>query len=121
MKQYSRIKSLLKQFCYVVLVLLCIVGCNHSPSTPPTSNSNIDSLLIQAKDSLFHNNPYSKSHYKTALSLAKDSDNFYKVLSDYCSYYFAINAYDTAYILTNQLMKYANRQPLSPRSCRNSG
>jgi len=115
MKQYYRIKSVIKQLGYVVIVLLFIVGCNHSSSTKQTSSANIDSLLIQAKDSLFHNNPYSKSHYKTALSLAKDSDSFYKVLSDYTSYYFAINAYDTAYIMTKQLMKYANRQLLSPR------
>src|ERR1035437_2177172 len=102
------------KFTIIVFLLPCLFACNPNPSKPAT-DLKIDSLVNQAKDSLFHNNTFSKLQFKAALSLTRDSSSFYKVLSDYTTYYFTVNAYDTAYLMTRRLMKYANRQPLTPR------
>lgn len=101
------------RFALFFILISCLFSCNNRASKG-ANDSRIDSLLVQAKDSLFKNNSFSKLQFASALSLAKDSDSFYKVLSDYTSYYFTINSYDTAYTMTKRLLRYANKQPLSP-------
>ncbi len=103
-------------FKLIVFVSLFLFSC-HNKSVDPKFNSQIDSLLTHAKDSLYHNNAYSKLQYKAALELAKDSDTYYKVLSDYISYYYANNSYDTAIAMNKKLFMYADRYPNSSGVC----
>ena len=110
-QKYSvlNIKSVLFFF-----LIICLCACNNIKSSKSANDSQIDTLLAHAKDSLFHNNVFSKLQFKSALALAKDSDTFYKILSDYTSYYFTINSYDTAFIMSKRLLKYAHKQNMSP-------
>lgn len=105
--------SKIKLFLFPLLVT-CLLACNNIKSKRNANESRIDTLLSHAKDSLFHNNTFSKQQLKLALTLAKDSDSFYKVFSDYTSYYFSINSYDTAYVMSKRLLKYASKHSVSP-------
>jgi tetratricopeptide (TPR) repeat protein len=108
-----KLHKLINRSFLLLGIILVLCGCNKNKQTDSIRNSKIDSLLIQARDSLNHNNTFSKSKIETAISLAKDSEEFYNIYSDYINYYFTVNSLDTVYRMTKRLIRYSNKQPLS--------
>jgi len=98
------------RFIILFCALLLTYSCHKHKSTPVSGDAKVDSLLAKAGDSLNHNNGFAKIQIEKALSISSDSDSYYNAYTSYIRYYFTINSFDTAHVMSNRLLKYADRK-----------
>ena len=101
------------RFIMVFCALLLTYSCQKGKSPLVLGDTKVDSLLAQAGDSLNHNNDFAKIKIEKALSISKDSDSYYNAYTSYIRYYFTINSFDTAHVMSNRLLRYASRNTRS--------
>jgi tetratricopeptide (TPR) repeat protein len=97
------------------ITIIIILSCSHKEG--PTNNQVllIDSLINQARDSLYNNPTLAKSLLKKAFAIVPDSMTYYDACEAYATACFMINQYDSAMIFGRKTLYFLTRQPESTR------
>lgn len=96
-----------------VIITIAILSCSHKESSK--SVLLIDSLINQARDSLYNNTSLSKTLLKQAFAIAPDSMAYYDARVAYAEACFIMNEYNSAFSIDRKALDFLKKQPESLR------
>lgn len=97
---------------FSILLFVFFSSCTHKQESS-NSNSTFDSILVGFQDSLNSNSEYKLKILRKAETLVTDSDEFYLLKVNYCTYYNSIQKLDSVMILARNIETYIMKDPNS--------
>jgi tetratricopeptide (TPR) repeat protein len=113
---WNRIVKLWQVGVLFLFLAASLFSCGKTAEyTEQQNQSEIDSLMDVARDSLSSNIPFVRSVVDSAMTLVKDSLQYHEVLLSKASCCQLAGSFDSAYTINQQIVKFCKKKEASPR------